>query len=66
MSDVIVRITAPHFCVGLLFRNQVVVEAAPIVKYMRGWNGAAVEAYVKKKRWKAEIINAPEINAGTV
>lgn len=62
-KDVTVRITAPHFCCGIVFRNQIVVEAAPIVKYMKGWNGAAVEKFLKNKKWRGEIVPAvkPEL-----
>lgn len=60
MNDVAVRITAPHFCCAIIFRNQVVIEAAPIVKYMKGWTGIGVENYLKKKKWKGEIVQ-PEL-----
>lgn len=34
---VLVRIEAPHFVAGIVFDRRRVVEAAPIVRYMRGW-----------------------------
>ena len=59
-NDMVVRITAPHFCCALIFRNQVVIEAAPIVKYIKGWTGLGVEKYLAKKKWKGEIVR-PEL-----
>lgn len=56
MSNVSARITAPHFCCGIIFRKGVVVEAAPITKYMKGWTAARVEEYCKNKKWKVEVV----------
>jgi hypothetical protein len=48
----LVRITAPHFCAGLVFdRAGYVTEAAPILKYMIGWHISVVERYVGRKGW---------------
>jgi hypothetical protein len=46
-----IRITAPHFTAGLIFQNDVVVTAAPILHYMRGWSRKQVEEYCVRKRW---------------
>jgi hypothetical protein len=49
-----IRIVAPHFVAGVVF-NEIergtVVQAAPIVRYMLGWNAARVKSYCKQKRW---------------
>lgn len=49
----IYQITAPHFVAGIIVGNKhVVIEAAPIVHYMVGWEIGRVMGYVKKKQWK--------------
>jgi len=47
----IMQITAPYFVAGIVLEDRVVVEAAPIVKYMKGWHGIRALAYCKRKRW---------------
>lgn len=55
------RISAPHFVAGGELRPKmdsrylIVVEAAPIIKYMEGWQSYKVEEYCRKKNWKIEI-----------
>lgn len=55
------RISAPHFVAGGMFspkmdsRYKIVVEAAPIIKYMLGWQSYKVEEYCRKKKWEIEI-----------
>jgi len=47
------QITARHFCAGIVHdRDGYVTEAAPILRYMRGWTRKAVRQYVEKKGWK--------------
>ena len=50
------RITAPHFVAGVVLEDDVVVRAAPIIKYMRGWNSARIKSYTRKKGWWYEFI----------
>lgn len=46
------RVSAPHMVAGVLLSALGrVYDAAPIVKYMRGWTERQVRAYVKSKRW---------------
>lgn len=52
----LIQITAPHFCAGLVLVSDIVMLAAPIVKYMQGWTLLRVQAYCAQKRWKEEII----------
>jgi len=51
MSERLAQITAPHFCAGLVFDRRIVVEAAPIISYMKGWRAERVADYVKRKGW---------------
>ena len=45
------QIDAPHFCAGIDLKDDKVVAAAPILKYMMGWNRDRVRSYCEKKGW---------------
>jgi len=45
-------IDAPHFMCAIVINGGVVIQAAPIVKYMNGWTVGAVKDYCAKKGWK--------------
>ncbi len=52
-----IRIDSGYFIAGVIFNNQgVVVRAAPIVKYMKGWSKDSVIAYATRKGWQWEVI----------
>lgn len=40
-------------------QDDVVTEAAPIIKYTVGWTRNMVRAYVVKKHWKAGVMKDP-------
>lgn len=50
------RIVAPHFVAGVVISHGVVVRAAPIVKYMKGWLTPKVINYCKKRGWSVVTI----------
>jgi hypothetical protein len=50
----VIRITANHFCAGLVVENGVVVHAPPILRYMHGWATSRVYFYCMQKNWKYE------------
>jgi hypothetical protein len=50
----LIRITAPHFCAGVVIVDGKVTRCAPILRYMRGWITDSVHAYCKFKHWQAE------------
>ena len=53
MSKSLIRIESSYFVAGIVIdQNGQVVKAAPIVKYMVGWNTEKVETYCKKRGWK--------------
>lgn len=52
----LVRVVAPHFVAGLDLKDDIVVAAAPILKWAVGWDRARLSAYFKRKRWQASII----------
>lgn len=52
IGDSIIVITAPHFVAGVCMNAaDVAVRAAPILKYMVGWDFPRIESYVAKKGW---------------
>jgi len=51
----LIRITAPHFVAGIV-ADSVVTRAAPILGYMRGWDGRQVADYCKRKGWTWERV----------
>ena len=54
--ETLAEIDAPHFNAGIVLRDDCVVEAADIVRYMRGWSRARVRAYCQRKDWKISVI----------
>ena len=62
-GELLVQITARHFCAGIVLHRSdglwTVSEAAPIVRYMKGWSSAKVKGYVALKGWKAVKVNSP-------
>jgi hypothetical protein len=51
-----VRIISDFFTCGIVVSNKVVIEAAPIVKYMVGWETERVRNYCDKRGWKYDKI----------
>jgi hypothetical protein len=48
-----IRVEAPHFVAGVILdHKQVVIRAAPILKYMIGWKKHKVLGYCVQKGWK--------------
>ena len=52
------QLTAPHFVAGLFLHvdNEVCFEAAPIIKYMRGWSLDRIVGYARYKKWQIEEV----------
>lgn len=44
-------IEAPHFVAGAEIEDRLVARSAPIIAYMRGWDGRQVQLYCRKKSW---------------
>lgn len=57
--EIIVSIDAPHFNAGIVAQGGRVIEAAHIVKYMKGWTGQQVADYCHKKGWTWDVQQAP-------
>ena len=47
-------VLAPHFTANVAIKNDFVYDAAPIIKYMIGWDGAKVRGYCLGKGWRIE------------
>lgn len=56
MTETLAAIDAPHFCAGIVLWDDKVVEAAPIVRYMKKWSRDRVRDYCKGKAWKVSVI----------
>lgn len=52
MNEVLIQITSNHFCAGIVALNGRVIVMAPILHYMKDWNGAQVKTYCDKKGWR--------------
>ena len=59
-TELVAVIDAPHFYCGIVLRQDHVVEAAPIVKYMKGWSRDRVREYCQKKNWKVAVVASVE------
>jgi len=61
MIEILAQIQAdshPKFTAGIVLWDDVVVEAAPIVGYMKRqrWTREKVRAYVAKQGWRIKVI----------
>jgi hypothetical protein len=58
--EVLAQITAggpKGFAAGIVLWDDVVVEAAPIVRYMRKWPRERVRAYCTQKGWAVSVVH---------
>jgi len=69
MINKLIRITAPHFCAGVVtYVGRTYIKhkgasihprehiTAPIVHYMKQWTVAEIMRYCKTKGWKYELL----------
>ena len=54
MTVIVYQITAPYFTAGLVLIQGIVTDAAPIIRYMLGWQEARMKRYVAHKSWEIE------------
>ena len=54
--ETLITIDAPHFNAGIVARDGIVIEAAPIVRYMIGWDGKRVVDYCRAHGWTWERV----------
>ena len=60
MGDILIRITVSYGCFGVVFRNGIVVDAAPIAKWMLGKSVETVIHWVSKTGGYAEQVTSNE------
>jgi hypothetical protein len=60
VKETLLHVTARHFVAGAIFQIQnsqwICVRAAPILKYMVGWNSAKAKEYCEKKGWEWQAL----------
>ena len=56
--EILAQIQSSHFTAGLVLWDDEVIEAAPIIHYMkRGrWTRAVVRDYCERKGWKISVV----------
>lgn len=54
----LIQITAPHFCAGAVLIDDIVTEAAPILKSYGfiGWDRNKVRSYCRRHNWQIKIV----------
>ena len=62
MIETLATIDAPHFHAGIVLFDDVVVEAAPIVHYMKKgkWRRERVRNYCQQQGWKISVVHQIE------
>jgi hypothetical protein len=58
MTEILAQIIAPKFVAAIVLRDDIVVEAAPIVGYMKRekWSRDRVRSQCKAWGWKVSIV----------
>jgi len=51
-NEVLYQVTAPHFCAGIIVIDNIVIKAAPILRWMIDKNVDYLTEYCKKKKWE--------------
>lgn len=62
MIEILAQIKAPHFTAGVVLWDDKVVEAAPIISYMKKgkWTRDTLRIYCLQKGWKIEVVHQLE------
>ena len=62
--EILAQIKAPHFTAGIVLWDDEVIEADPIVGYMKKgkWTRSVVRDYCERKGWKVSVIHQIERN----
>jgi hypothetical protein len=65
MRETFAAIVSSYFVAGIVLQDDRVVEAAPIIQYMKkdGWTRKQVCEHVKKKRWSVKVLYEREEHA---
>lgn len=59
MIEILAQIRADHFTAGLVLWDDVVIEAAPILGYMKKqkWTRDRVRLYCRDKGWEISVVH---------
>jgi len=60
MKETLAQITAPGFCAGIVLWDDTVIEAAPIVRYMRKWSRKRVRDHCAERGWRVSVVHELE------
>jgi hypothetical protein len=55
--EILAQIRADKFTAGIVLWDDKVVEAAPIVKYMKRWSRDRVREYCAKRKWTISVVH---------
>ncbi|MEY9428155.1 hypothetical protein ABH975_003470 [Bradyrhizobium ottawaense] len=72
ITEILAQIKGPNFTAGIVLFDDKVVEAAPIVRYMRTWSRDRVREECRRKGWTVSVVwqmeredvTAPPIKSG--
>lgn len=58
VTEILARIDGENFFAGIVLWNDVVIEAAPIVAFMKKqrWSRDKVRDYCNQKNWKVTVV----------
>lgn len=56
MSEILAQIRNKRFVAGLVLRDDVVVETAPILRFMKRWSRERVRDYCKRWGWEIVVV----------
>ncbi|MCP3472390.1 hypothetical protein NLM33_18915 [Bradyrhizobium sp. CCGUVB1N3] len=57
ITEVLAQIRAPSFTAGIVLFDDVVVETASVVRYMRRWSRDKVRAECEQRGWTVSVVN---------
>ena len=49
-------VDAPYFYCGVIVRHGRVINAAPIVHYLKGWDRERVQRYAQRRGWQVAAV----------
>jgi hypothetical protein len=55
-TEILVAVDAPHFYAGIVLRDDVVIDAAPILRWTLGKRREMLRDYFAQKGWRTRII----------
>jgi hypothetical protein len=55
------QVTAPHFCAGIVTRGDLVVEAAPILRWCVGRRRGELRRHFRRRAWQVVYVGATHV-----